>query len=333
MGKPGFHSVILGFAILLLVFLPTRGNAHEMRPAYLQVDQVGKSLYRVIWKIPRRGEMVIRLQPVFPGADQMLTTSVPRPVDGAMLYSYELHSDQPLQGQQVYIDGLERTMVDVLVTVSYLNGEKTSLMLKPDANLGTFPATADKLSVVKGYTILGIEHIWFGIDHLLFVLALIIITVGFKKIIKTITAFTVAHSITLSLAVLGFVNVPGPPVEAVIALSIVFLALEILKKMGGKQTLTSKKPWLVAFTFGLLHGLGFAGALSEVGLPQTEIPLALAFFNIGVELGQIAFVLAVLLAIRILAAQKSWPVFLKRIPPYAIGSVAAFWLIERIASF
>jgi hydrogenase/urease accessory protein HupE len=178
-----------------------------------------------------------------------------------------------------------------------------------------------------------VEHIWFGIDHLLFVLALIIITVGFKKIVKTITAFTLAHSITLSMAVLGVANLPGPPVEAVIALSIVFLALEIIRKVQGQETLTSQKPWIVAFSFGLLHGFGFAGALADIGLPQTEIPLALAFFNIGVELGQIVFVLAILGLLRLLSIKKNWPLIWKKVPAYAIGTVAAFWTIERLVGF
>jgi hypothetical protein len=333
MDKLNFKIPVTWCLVLVTVLLPLTGTAHEMRPAYLQIDQVDEQTYQVFWKIPRRGDRVIRLQPVFPGVDEMVRTSVPKPVEGAMLYTYELITGQPLQGQEVYIDGLEKTMVDVLVTGAYLNGEKVSFMLKPDANQGVFPASESKFSVIRTYTILGIEHIWFGIDHLLFVLALIIITRGFMKTIKTITAFTLAHSITLSLAVLGFVNFPGPPVEAVIALSIVFLAMEILKNQQGRQTLTGKNPWLVAFTFGLLHGLGFAGALAEVGLPQTEIPLALAFFNIGVELGQIAFVLVVAMILSLVSMRKTWPVALKKVPAYVIGSVAAFWLIERIAGF
>ncbi|GJM28436.1 MAG: membrane protein [Cyclobacteriaceae bacterium] len=315
----------------LLTTLPAL--SHEMRPAYLQITQIEENIYTIHWKIPRRGDMVIRLKPVFPDAGELHEASIPKSTSGAMLYTYQLQSDQPLEGQSLYIDGLERTMVDVLVSVEYLNGEKSSLLLKPDDNQAILPGTTTKWHVVKTYSILGVEHIWFGIDHLLFVLALIIITKGLGKIIKTITAFTVAHSITLSLAVLGVVNFPGPPVEAVIALSIVFLAMEIVKNQQGQQTLTGKKPWLVAFTFGLLHGLGFAGALAEIGLPQTEIPLALAFFNIGVELGQIAFVLVVALLLSLLAYKKTWPVVLKKIPAYGIGSISAFWLIERIAGF
>lgn len=321
------------FATAVLLGFSPPVNAHEMRPAYLQITQIEQNLYQIYWKIPRRGDMVIRLKPVFPDVGELKEASIPKTVSGAMLYTFELQSDQPLEGQTFYIDGLERTMIDVLVNVEYLNGEKATLMLKPDENLATLPGATSKWNVVKTYTVLGVEHIWFGIDHLLFVLALIIITQGLVKIIKTITAFTIAHSITLSLAVLGFVNFPGPPVEAVIALSIVFLAMEIVKNQQGKQTLTSQKPWLVAFSFGLLHGFGFAGALAEVGLPQTEIPLALAFFNIGVELGQIAFVLVVALVMPFLTNKVTWPVVLRKVPAYTIGSLAAFWLIDRIAAF
>ena len=159
------------------------------------------------------------------------------------------------------------------------------------------------------------------------------ITKGKWRILKTITAFTLAHSITLSLVALGIVNFPGPPVEVVIALSIVFLASEFMKNIEGKQTMTSKKPWIVAFTFGLLHGFGFAGALADIGLPQTEIPLALAFFNIGVELGQIIFVIFMLGVIYLINLKKDWPPVLEKIPAYAIGSLAGFWMVERIAGF
>ncbi|MCX2743889.1 HupE/UreJ family protein [Mangrovivirga sp. M17] len=321
------------YLIFILMFLPGILLSHEMRPAYLHIKQVNETTYNVFWKIPRRGDMVIRLSPVFPQSESLTEIVMPKLMEGAMLYSYSLTTSNPLEGQDLIIDGLQKTMIDVLVNVDYLNGEKVSFMLKPDDPEKIIPGKMSTFLVIKNYTVLGVEHIWFGIDHLLFVLALIIITKGFKKIVKTITAFTIAHSITLSMAVLGFANLPGPPVEAVIALSIVFLAIEIVKNASGQETITSKKPWLVAFTFGLLHGFGFAGALAEVGLPQTDIPLALAFFNVGVELGQIAFVLVVLLVIRALSYKKNWPLIIKKIPAYAIGSIAAFWTIERIAGF
>ena len=173
-----------------------------------------------------------------------------------------------------------------------------------------------------------------GIDHLLFVLALLFITKGIRKLVKTITAFTVAHSITLSLSALGIVGLPGPPVEAMIALSIVFLGLELLHSKERKESLTLKSPWIVAFTFGLLHGFGFAGALSDIGLPQGEIPTALLLFNIGVELGQLVFVIvamALLWGFRLF--EITWPKKARLIPPYAIGGLASFWLIERVVAF
>jgi hydrogenase/urease accessory protein HupE len=206
-------------------------------------------------------------------------------------------------------------------------------MLQPDKDSSVIPGETSTFDVIKTYSKLGVEHILLGIDHLLFVLALIIITKGKWKIIKTITAFTIAHSITLSLAALGYVNFPTPPVEAVIALSIVFLAVEIVKNQGGQQTLTSKKPWLVAFTFGLLHGFGFAGALSNIGLPTNDIPFALAFFNVGVEAGQIAFVIVVLGVIKVLSYKSEWPIIIQKMPAYVIGSLATFWMIERVMIF
>jgi hydrogenase/urease accessory protein HupE len=192
--------------------------------------------------------------------------------------------------------------------------------------------------VVRTYAILGIEHILSGFDHLLFVLALVLLVQGTRRLLFTITAFTVAHSLTLAGATLGWVHVPGPPVEASIALSIVFVASEIVQTRRGRYSVTQHYPWVVAFTFGLLHGFGFAGALAQVGLPQSSIPIALLFFNVGVEVGQLLFVGAVLAVITVGcgAGQRlrlSQPPWLWRIAPYAIGALASFWLVERIAAF
>jgi len=199
-------------------------------------------------------------------------------------------------------------------------------------------ASPDAYEVVQTYTLLGIEHILTGFDHLLFVLALLILVKGTRRLIATITAFTVAHSLTLFAATLGWVHVPGPPVEAAIALSIVFVAAEIVHGRQGMPGLTERYPWVIAFAFGLLHGLGFAGALAEVGLPQNAIPLALLFFNVGVELGQLVFIGAILLllaAARRLAAgfDLAVPRWWWRIPPYLIGGLASFWVFERVAAF
>lgn len=317
----------------MLLFKAGNMNAHEIRPAYLQIIQVSENTYEVYWKVPSMGDAVPKIQPVFPLEFNIEILKPPRQIQGSVIYSYLITSDQPLQGKEIFIQGLNKTLIDVLVTVEYSNGEKATLLLQPDFDSSIIPGKTTVTGIIKTYTILGIEHILLGIDHLLFVLALILITKGKWKILKTITAFTLAHSITLSLAALGYVDFPGPPVEAVIALSIVFLALEIIKNLKGEETLTSKKPWIVAFTFGLLHGFGFAGALADIGLPQQEIPLALAFFNIGVELGQIMFVVVALFILYLLNMKKNWPAYTKKIPAYAIGSVAAFWMIQRIAGF
>ena len=321
----------LGFIIFFLMTSSVKG--HEIRPAFLQIIQVSDSSFEVFWKVPSLGDAVPKIQPVFPPSFSISNLKAPNQIPGSVIYYYQISSDQSLKGKRLTIKGLDKTLIDVLVTVSYLNGEKVTMMLQADKDSSIIPGETSALDVVKTYTILGIEHILLGIDHLLFVLALIMITKGKWKILKTITAFTLAHSITLSLAALGYVNFPGAPVEAVIALSIVFLALEILKNIDGEQTLTSKKPWIVAFSFGLLHGFGFAGALADIGLPQQEIPLALAFFNVGVELGQLIFVVVVLALIKLLSFYKKWPPYMARIPAYAIGSVAAFWMIERVVAF
>jgi len=317
----------------LFVLFTLNSWSHEIRPAYLQIIQTSETSYEVFWKVPSMGDAVPKIQPVFPPFFTIEILKIPNQIPGSVIYSYKLTSDEPLQGKILTIDGLNKTLIDVLVNITYLNGEKVTFMLQPDKDSIVLPGVTTKIDVIKTYAKLGTEHILLGIDHLLFILALIMITKGKWNILKTITAFTIAHSITLSLAALGIVDFPTPPVEAVIALSIVFLAVEIVKNLNGKQTLTSRKPWLVAFTFGLLHGFGFAGALANIGLPQQEIPLALAFFNIGVELGQIAFVLVILILIRLLSYKKNWPLFVKKAPAYVIGSLAAFWMIQRVVRF
>jgi hydrogenase/urease accessory protein HupE len=233
-----------------------------------------------------------------------------------------------LEGWEVAVHGLQTTMVDVLVRVAFVDGRVVTRLLRPEAPSFVL-GKADAGPPAGGYFVLGVEHILLGIDHLLFVLALVLIVRGAGPLVKTITAFTVAHSITLGLATLGVVHVPSAPVEAVIALSIVFVASEILRR--GERGLTERAPWLVAGSFGLLHGFGFAGALSQVGLPLNDIPLALLFFNLGVEAGQLAFV-AVTLGVIPSLSRVRLPEWAPLLPPYAIGGVAMFWVIQRTAS-
>lgn len=320
------------FALLLAVsaFLPSV-SAHEVRPAYLEVRETAPGAFDVLWKVPARGENM-RLGVYVRLPDQARPLGEPRALfaDNAYIERWKFQHEGGLLGQTIGINGLSSTRIDTLVRFTTLDGHTQTLRATPDNPVVTIPAKASAWNVARTYTVIGIEHILLGIDHLLFVLALVLLVKGWKRLLGTITAFTLAHSITLALATLGFVNVPGPPVEACIALSIVFIAAESIHSRQGKPGLTERAPWVVAFTFGLLHGLGFAGALAEVGLPPQAIPLALLFFNVGVELGQLAFIAATL-AIMATAGRLPLeaPKWGWRITPYAIGSLAAFWVIQR----
>ena len=248
-----------------------------------------------------------------------------------------------LRDRRLQSKGLSGTSTDVLVRVESLIGATQTERLSPTKTAFVVQATPGAGEVAATYLRLGIEHILFGFDHLLFVLALVILVRDWRRVALTVTAFTVAHSITLAAATLDWVNVPGPPVEAAIALSIVLIAVEIVNARRGMVSLTVRWPWLVAFCFGLLHGLGFAGALAEVGLPHHAIPIALLFFNLGVEVGQLAFVAAVLTAgwlfRRAVALRREPALVLTTVnrldvaTAYVIGTVAAYWLIERTAGF
>jgi hydrogenase/urease accessory protein HupE len=227
-----------------------------------------------------------------------------------------------------------RPVIDVLVRLQRSDDTTQVVRLTPSTPAFVVEAAPRWTQVAATYLGLGIEHILLGVDHLLFVLAMLLLVRSWGRLLATITAFTVAHSITLAAATLGFVHVPPQPVEAAIALSIVFVAAEIVHGRMGRTGLTERWPWVVAFVFGLLHGLGFASALREVGLPEGAIPAALLFFNLGVELGQLAFVevvLALLASLRSL--QLSTPAWSWRLASYGIGAVAMYWTIERVVAF
>jgi len=229
-------------------------------------------------------------------------------------------------------------MTDVLVRLENLDGTTQVTRVTPSSLSFVVAVAPSALEVCRTCLVLGVEHILFGVDHLLFVLALLILVKGWRKLIGTITAFTVAHSITLAAATFGIVHVPGKPVEATIALSVVFVACEIVHRRQGRSGLTEMWPWVIAFSFGLLHGLGFAGALREVGLPQNAIPLALLFFNVGAEIGQLLFIGAILSIVAVARwlvrrAAIPQPAWAWRVAPYSIGGIAAFWMIQRIAAF
>ena len=321
--------------LLAGLFAPLQANADEIRPALLDIKEQSTGLFAVTWKVPTRGNRVLAITPQLPESLQLVGAPTIKEVPGARIeHSTYKSSGAPLSGQSIAIDGLSATQTDVLLLVQFHDGTSHSAILRPASPQFTIPLEASKLKVAGDYWRMGTVHILEGVDHLLFVLALMLIVTGFKPLLKAVTAFTVAHSITLALATLGVVHIPSAPTEALIALSILFLAVEIIHSRQGKISLTEQYPWVVAFAFGLFHGLGFAGALSEIGLPQQEIPLALLMFNVGVETGQLMFIAAVL---ALFAVLKRLPVTLPqgawRVLPYSIGSIAAYWTIDRVMSF
>lgn len=322
-------------AIITLLLTITTAQADEIRLAYLQLQQIDAESYDVLWKVPGRGnDERLGLNVEFPSSCKSLAPAHASMVNNAFIQRWGINCAGGLTGGTIYVNGLPVTSADVLVRVERL--DKSSQIERLTASSQSFILQASPdADVAHTYLVLGVEHILSGFDHLLFVLALLLI-VGQRWIvlIKTITAFTLAHSITLASSTLGIVHVPSAPVEAMIALSIVFLAAEILHASSGSTSLTSRAPWTVAFVFGLLHGFGFASALSEVGLPQNSIPLALLLFNVGVELGQLLFVaVAIFFTMGLRRIRFGWPQWAKLIPPYMIGSYASFWFIQRIMQF
>jgi hydrogenase/urease accessory protein HupE len=329
----------LGLLLLLCMGLALPAAADEFRPAYLQLRQLDATTYEVLWKLPALDESTtLKLRPQFPAGTQTITPLRSSYAAGTAVQRWRVTVDGGLAGKAIEFPNQAASRIDVLVRVERSDGTAQVGRVLPLAPRFVVTASPGAWEVAQTYTVLGIEHILTGVDHLLFVLALLILVQGTRRLIATITAFTLAHSLTLFAATLGWLNVPGPPVEAVIALSIVFVAGEIVHARQGRPGLTQRRPWIVAFSFGLLHGLGFAGALAEVGLPPLSIPMALLFFNVGVEIGQLIFIAVVLgamaigrrIARRLKIEAPSW---WWRVPPYAIGGIASFWVVQRVAGF
>ena len=329
--------------LLIMAFVYTVGIAsvsysHALQPGYLEIRLIEGETYAVMWKTPAIGSRPMKITARLPESCDQRSSGQPIWDGAAYVARWISDCTNGLEGGVILVEGLDRTSTDVLIRFDFADGTSEARRLTPTDPFFIVPSQPNALEVARTYSLLGIEHILFGIDHLLFVLALLMLVKGTRRIVVTVTAFTIAHSLTLAGATLGFVNKSVPPVEAVIALSIMFVASEIIRSRRGCPGLTEKYPWAVAFTFGLLHGFGFAAALAEIGLPPSSIPLALLFFNIGVEIGQLLFVAFVLISIvlarqimlRISLAQPAW---FWAVVPYAIGSLAAYWVFQRVSMF
>ena len=320
-------------AAIILAAAASAAPAHELRPAYLELRELDAETFSVLWKVPRVGDATLSLRPQF--SDANADARATRTTGSATVSTWTARGR--LRGEKIRIDGLETTLTDALVRVEFADG--SSLVRRLDAREPrmTVPERESAVATAATYLRLGVEHILTGPDHLLFVLCLVLVTGWRRSLVRAVTAFTAAHTLTLGLATLGVVHVPQAPVEAVIALSVAFIAAEVARGAPGERTLRLRSPWLVAFAFGLLHGFGFAGALGEVGLPPAHIPLALVLFNTGVEIGQLLFLLAVWAASRVIvraipsvSSRTRWTTVAL---PYAIGTIAMFWVVERVAAF
>ncbi|MCG8455568.1 MAG: HupE/UreJ family protein [Holophagales bacterium] len=323
------RRALVGSALLWLASAAAPAGAHQFAPALLELEEHAADDIAIHWKQPAVRVMGSELQPVLPAECEGLGEPSMRTEGTGMRASWRIRCPGGLAGKTVGVDGIATSRADVLLRVTLADGREQQAVLTADTPSYPIRGSSGRLGVTRDYIELGLHHILAGWDHLLFVLGLVFLVRGGKRLLWTITAFTLGHSVTLALASLGVVNVPQAPVEIIIALSIYVLAVELVRQR--EDSLMQRAPWLVASGFGLLHGLGFAGALREVGLPAAEIPLSLFAFNVGIELGQLLFIAVLLVAGAALAklelGREGW---VYRIPAYGIGSFAMFWVFERL---
>jgi len=317
-------------AVVLALLCTSAAFAHELRPGYLELREIDSERYALLWKRPTGGEVEIRIAPVIPEGCKLATPDRQQLTPGAVLVRGTLTCAGGLAGKTLRIDGLETTVTDVLVRIQHADGRLDSHLLKPMNPSVTLGERTTGWQRSRAYLRLGVEHILLGVDHLLFVLGLLLIVADRWMLLKTITSFTIAHSITLAIATLGYASAPLPPLNAAIALSILFLGPEIVRRWRGETSFTIRHPWVVAFAFGLLHGFGFASGLTTMGLPKAEIPVALLLFNVGVEVGQLFFVAMIVALERAFRTLEiRWPRWVEALPGYAVGSLGAYWTIQR----
>ena len=313
--------------------LPLASFAHEARPAYLEMKETAPGQYSVLFRTPVLAGMRLPLALQMPdGVRNVKPPVVDELADSLVERRWIDAGPNGLSGKRIEIAGLQLTITDALVRVELLDGRTIQAIARPSQPWVEIAASQSRWEVMGTYVVEGIRHILFGADHLLFVLGLLLIVRSGWMLVKTITAFTVAHSITLAVATLGYASAPALPLNAAIALSILFLGPEIVRVWRGETSFTIRHPWVVAFAFGLLHGFGFATAMTSAGLPRQELPLALLSFNIGVELGQLGFVALILAmerSFRVLEVR--WPRWAQALPGYTVGTLGAFWTIQRVA--
>ena len=321
-------------AILVQMIIGSSAMAHELRPAYLDMRETATNEFAVLWKVPALDDLRLGLYVRLPDVCKAKTETVRTIHDGAYFERWSVACPNGLKGQEIVIDGLRSTVTDALARIEYRDGTKQIARLTPEKPTLLVASGQSGLEVAETYFLLGVDHILTGFDHLLFVLALLLLIHDRWMLVKTVTAFTIAHSITLAGATLGYISLPQKPVEATIALSIAFVASELVKARSGERRLSEDYPWIVAFVFGLLHGFGFAGALKETGLPQTDISLALLTFNLGVEAGQLTFIAAALVVFRAASILVTVPIAPARLSAaYLIGTTSMVWLVARFSSF
>ena len=322
---------LLAAVLLVLLGLVPAARAHEARPAYLEIKETGAGRYDLLWRTPVLAGMRLPIVLKVPDGVVNVTEPTVQELTDSLLERRQIDAGKAgLAGKRIEFVGLQGTITDVLVRVELLDGTKTTTIVRPSQPWVEFTAAQGAIAVLGAYIGHGIRHILFGADHLLFVLGLLLIVKDRWMLLKTVTAFTAAHSITLAIATFGYANLPVLPLNAAIALSIFFLGPEVVRSWRGETSFTIRHPWVVAFLFGLVHGFGFASALTSAGLPRKDLPLSLFGFNVGVEIGQVGFVLLVLLlerSFRLLEIR--WPRWAQALPGYAVGTLGAFWTIQR----
>ncbi|APG63451.1 hypothetical protein LPB140_01195 [Sphingorhabdus lutea] len=314
----------------MILSMPYLAHADELRPGYYEVNQQSASIYHIIWKAPLRTGIGPQSIPIFP-KDCILKLTSTSQTPQSVIRKWDARCGLTLVGREIGLSNLEASQTDILVRVQLLGRPIESGRLMASRPFMKILADAGPYQIAVDYFYIGVEHILFGFDHLLFVLCLVLLIRRGRSILIAASAFTLSHSITLVGSSLGYMGLAQRPVEAIIALSIIFLAAEIIAAQRGKVHLTSRRPWIVAFIFGLLHGFGFAGALSEIGLPQTDMPLALLSFNVGVEAGQILVILCALLILALIGKfMAKWQDYIVKCCAYIFGGWASYWFFERI---